>query len=217
MSITGATGSNIRHAVRQALHSISTTGASCAVAATDAERNAAIESTARLFSVSRASPSGPSTTSLFPTSFPILPAHVSHQDSQLSFGLSRYPITPGHALSVVRSGTDLFSLQQAEFIDALTKVSTTASPLTERYGVGRCTLVAEGDDNLSIIPLHGLSEQWHPVTSEVKEFHEQYPGYISSNDGPIMPDERHFEATWMYSRLLTSTKFQRRVFHDTRR
>ncbi|KAK4182081.1 hypothetical protein QBC35DRAFT_479397 [Podospora australis] len=142
------TGSSIRDAARKALQSISATGASCAMAVIDAEGNAAIESTAKLFSVSWAPASGPSTTGLLPTSFPILPTHTIHQ-------CLRNRITVDRALW--------------------------GGALCSCHGRRRC---------LSILPLHGLSKEWHPVTSKEKEFHEEYPGYISSNDGPMMAAEK---------------------------
>ncbi|KAK3936397.1 nucleophile aminohydrolase [Diplogelasinospora grovesii] len=93
-----ALGSSLSDAARQALRHISATGASCALAAT----------------------------CLYPTTFPVLPSHEFYKDDQLLIGHSRYPTTLGHTLAIVESGADLFSLQPAEFVDALTKISTTA-------------------------------------------------------------------------------------------
>ncbi|KAK4158062.1 hypothetical protein C8A00DRAFT_28962 [Chaetomidium leptoderma] len=62
--------------------------------------------------------------------------------------------------------------------------------LTKYYKVKRCALVAEGGSSLAVLPLHGLGENWEPVTSDVTEFHEGFPGYVSSKDGPRMADDR---------------------------
>ena len=41
-----------------------------------------------------------------------------------------------------------------------------------------------------IVPLHGLSNDWHPILSEDAEYHEIYPGYVTSKNGPKMDDTR---------------------------
>ncbi|OXV07801.1 hypothetical protein Egran_04434, partial [Elaphomyces granulatus] len=73
------------------------------------------------------------------------------------------------------------------------KISTTVSILGNYYGVGRCALVTEGGKTLSLLPLRGLSKDWIQVTSDLKEFHEVYPGYVSSQDGPRMDGNRLYE------------------------
>ncbi|KAF2705965.1 hypothetical protein K504DRAFT_87383 [Pleomassaria siparia CBS 279.74] len=70
-----------------------------------------------------------------------------------------------------------------------------AHTLHDFYGVGRCALVTEGNSSVSIVPLHGLKKSWEPVTSPEKEFHETFPGYISSKDGPAMDSGRLAQIT----------------------
>ena len=41
-----------------------------------------------------------------------------------------------------------------------------------------------------IVPLHGLSDDWHPILAEDTEYHETYPGYITSKNGPKMDDAK---------------------------
>ncbi|KAL8291008.1 hypothetical protein RB600_006476 [Gaeumannomyces tritici] len=120
-----------------------------------------------------------------PTTVPVLPSHQFYNDGQLLIGHSRYPTTPGHALAIVQSGTDLFSLGRDEFVNVLTKISKAASLLCARHAVECCALVADGGSSLSLLPLHGLGEDWRPVNS-MREFHKSFPGYISSKDGPMM-------------------------------
>lgn len=69
-------------------------------------------------------------------------------------------------------------------------VRDVAAALCKFYQVRRCAFVADGGPLLSILPLHGLSQDWRPITSDTKEFHEHFPGYISSKDGPEMEKSR---------------------------
>ena len=73
------------------------------------------------------------------------------------------------------------------------KVSMVASILSNYYGVERCALVTEGGKTLLLLPLHGLSKDWTQVTSDLEEFDEVYPGYISSRNGPKMDGNRLYE------------------------
>ena len=52
------------------------------------------------------------------------------------------------------------------------------------YDVARCALITDGSGILSTIPLHSLEMNWEQFTYSQKEFHESFPGYISSKDGP---------------------------------
>ncbi|KAI9663920.1 MAG: hypothetical protein M1821_007411 [Bathelium mastoideum] len=185
-----ALGSSLRDAARQALRSISNTGASCAVAAIDADGNTVIESTARLFSVAWGSASTSPMTSLHPTTFPIVPSHEISNDGRFAIGLSRYLTTVGHTLVILQRDVDLFSLQAGDFVDLQAKISQTASILCKYYKVRRCALVTDGGSSLSLLPLHGLSTDWKPVTCDQTEFHETFPGYVSSKDGPPMDASR---------------------------
>lgn len=123
----------------------------------------------------------------------VLPDHIIYNDDQLQIGLSCHPATAGHTIIFKQPDTDLFSLPIADFVELMSKVSTVASILGSYYGVGRCALVTEGSKTLSLLPLHGPSKDWIQVTSDLKEFHEVYPGYISSQDGPKMDGNRLYE------------------------
>ena len=69
-------------------------------------------------------------------------------------------------------------------------LAKTAKTLRSRFNVQRCALVTNGGDTISVVPLHGLNEEWHSVTTEMKEYHDGYPGYISSKDGSTMENSR---------------------------
>ena len=105
-------------------------------------------------------------------------------------GHSCYPTTLGHTLVLIKSGTDLFSLPPDAFVDVLTKIAAAASALCRHYKVERCALVTEGGSSLSLLPLHGLNPDWKPITSDMKEFHSQFPGYMPPINGPTMTDDK---------------------------
>jgi beta-aspartyl-peptidase (threonine type) len=130
------------------------------------------------------------------TTFPVLPQHVFFRNQQIVAGLSRYPTTRGQSLVILEQpGVHLFSLDRKDFLELMSSVKHLAHALRDFYDVGRCALITEGDGSVSIVPLYGLEKLWKPVMSPEKEFHETFPGYISSKDGPTMASERLAEIT----------------------
>lgn len=106
-------------------------------------------------------------------------------------GNSRYPFTRGHTVAALKVGTsNLFALSLDDFLHVMNGLHATAAVIRDYYEVQRCALVTEGANTLSILPLHGLSSDWKPVTSGVKEFHRTFPGYVSSHDGPMMASDQ---------------------------
>lgn len=92
----------------------------------------------------------------FPTTLPFLPQHIIYTDSRHIAGLSRRPTTSGHTLVVLRqSDLDLFSIELKDFTGIMLRIAKVAAVLRQVYDVGRCALVTEGGDSLSILPLHG--------------------------------------------------------------
>ena len=120
---------------------------------------------------------------------PIRQEQVIYQDSQTLALLCKYPNTKGHTNLLLHD--DLFSLDEPAFIKALITTYQLAAALKKYYGVIRCALVADGSRTLSILPLHGLSQEWHQIsTPNQEEYYEKYPGYITSMEGPTMADSR---------------------------
>lgn len=183
-------GHSLEKAVARALGDVSDAGISYAVAAIDAKGNSVIESTARLFSVAWGSSDASTKSCLQPNTLPVLQRHEIYRDEQVLIGHSRYPTTPGHIVAIIQRDSDLFSLPQEDFVNVLKLISQTSSCLKKYYGVERCALITEGSKFLSLLPLHGLSKDWKPVTSNLREFHETFPGYISSLDGPPMAKDK---------------------------
>ncbi|TAQ88668.1 hypothetical protein B7494_g2993 [Chlorociboria aeruginascens] len=177
-------------AARQVLREVAVTGFSCALAAIDADGNSVIESTARLFPAVSRSSTTPTRFRLHPTTIPVFPSHTIYNDDMVLVGHHRYPWTPGHVIAILQKDTDLFSLPQEDFVELLSILSSIASRLQKYYNIGRCALITDGGSRLALLPLHGLNNDWKPVISDLKEFHETFPGYISSKDGPPMAHDR---------------------------
>lgn len=60
--------------------------------------------------------------------------------------------------------------------------------------VGRTAMVLEGFGinhvHAKLFPLHGTNfSNWKPINSSVSKVFDQYEGYISSHDGPQVPEE----------------------------
>ena len=41
----------------------------------------------------------------------------------------------------------------------------------------------------AVLPLAGLGKDWSPVLAHEEEFHEGYPGYVTSKNGPRAKDQ----------------------------
>ena len=113
-----------------------------------------------------------------------------YNDEKLSLGLNQYPSTRGHILVVLKDQESLISLENANFVQVFLKIKSLVPTICAHFGARRCALVTEGNHILSLLPLHGLSKEWTHISSNLKEFYETYPGYITSKDGPRMADER---------------------------
>jgi beta-aspartyl-peptidase (threonine type) len=184
-------GFELAGAAHRAITEFSQSNKTCATVAMDSAGKISISSTARVFYTASASSNRPIQANLQPATHPILRQHIFHHGLQTIAGLSRFPSTKGHTNVVLRSAKDdLFSLDLAEYMRTMIEVREVAGVLRNYYDVARCALAADGSDVLSIVPLHGLKKDWERVNSPKKEFHESFPGYISSMDGPQMDASR---------------------------
>jgi len=184
-------GFELGKAAHRAIMEMSQSGKTCAVLAMNSQGRISTASTARVFYTASSSSGHPVQAKLQPATQPILPQHVFHRGLKTIAGFSRYPNTLGHTSVVLRAAKpNLFSLSLNDYKDTMLETYQVARILRRYYNVARCALVTDGGNILSIIPLHGLKADWEPVVSSTKEFHEQYPGYISSRGGPHMDASR---------------------------
>lgn len=156
----------------------------CAVIAIDSQGSTTVHSTGRAFLTATACPSYVSA-SVSGSTFAIYPQHIVYESRLLSAGLTRYPTTNGHMIAQIRSGLPLMSLPRQDFLDALTKCRWIAAQCPET----RCGLASDGSDTISLIPLNGVAENWEPITHLEEVYFEEYPGFLSTKNGPKMPEE----------------------------
>ena len=140
-------------------------GKSCAATAINADAinadgECSIHSTARMFQTADGSSNKPAHPYPCPTSIPVLAQHRIYEDAHFIAGLSRHPATPGHTLVVLKAlNALLLSLESGDFSRFMLQIAYIASKVRKFYDVGRCALVTEGGNLLSILPLHGSSRE----------------------------------------------------------
>ena len=164
------------------------------MAAISSDGAATINSTAKVFYTASMSAGGTLETDFYHANCPFMVDHLVYEDPRLCVGLSRFPTTKGQAIAILRQPsqvTDLFSLDSVSFSCIMQTISEVAAALCRSCKVQRCALVTEGSNSIAIIPLHGLSQEWQPITSgDPRVFYEEYPGYITSKDGPPMSESQ---------------------------
>ena len=171
---------------------MSISGKSCSIAAIDAADVVFISSTAKVFyTASMSSRTDPQPISQ-PTTCPFMSHHLVYEDSRLSIGLSRFPTTRGQLVAQLAQsivGTDLFSLDLSTFLSIMQTISKVAKACCQAYNVQRCALVTEGAESIAVIPMHGLSRRWQPITHDgEREFFKEFPGYVTSKEGPSLSE-----------------------------
>ena len=166
---------------------VQTAPSACAIAAIDASGRIAIESSGRVFPVASCTPDGP-VASVLSTTIHVLPQHIIYHDRLVTAGLTRYPITPGHAVVVCHGVEELFSLPLLKFLDFMYTARLLSETLISGSNAQRCGLTCNGSGILSLLPLYGLTKDWKPVICSEEEFNASYPGYLTSKNGPRMAD-----------------------------
>ena len=121
-----------------------------------------------------------------PETAEILQQYVIHQDNLVSAGLSLYPTTPAQVIVRCRRDGDLMSTDVATFCQIFLTVREIASTVASVLHVHRCGLTYDGSHTISVIPLHLVSEDWRPMVHGEEEYYAEFPGYITSKNGPEM-------------------------------
>ncbi|KZF25465.1 hypothetical protein L228DRAFT_76990 [Xylona heveae TC161] len=99
----------------------------------------------------------------------------------LTASLSRHPSTPGETVLCINDGAQLWQLERDRWLRIFSAAKVAASLLKIATKAVRVALVTTADDQLQLIPLHGLDGTWQPVTcDELEECRDVYPGYITS-------------------------------------
>ena len=126
--------------------------------------------------------------SVIDTTLPLLSQHIFYRDSVISVGLDRYPTAPGHMIAMCDE-TDLLSLAAPSFLRVISTLRGLSTIVSSGLQVQRCALCCDGGKLVSMIPLRGLSKTWQSVVHAEEEYHEEFPGYLTSKNGPKILDE----------------------------
>lgn len=120
---------------------------------------------------------------------------VWEDDKHLAF-LTPFPNTPGFTVVIPKTnvGDYVFTIDDKAYTELLQATKTVARLLEKALDVPRVALVFEGTGvayvHAKLIPLHGKLGGETNVWSSQKEFVEQYRGWITTMEGPEMPEEQ---------------------------
>ena len=128
-----------------------------------------------------------SAASVIGTTLPLFSQHTFYQDPLLIVGFTRYPTTPGQVVAAL-SEVDLFSISGERFLKAMSTLRGLSFLVNAGLKIHRSALSYDGGRVVSLVPLHGLSKEWSPIVHEDLEYHETFPGYLTSKNGPKIPD-----------------------------
>ena len=123
-----------------------------------------------------------------PNTLPILPRHEFIRDGHFVAGAYRYPSTPDHSVVITRGSIDISSLGLHDFISLFRFARKVAQALASSAHAQRCAMASDGQ-TIHLIPLHGLSNHWSPVTHVMEEYNSTFPGYLTSKNGPKSPND----------------------------
>jgi histidine triad (HIT) family protein len=120
---------------------------------------------------------------------------VWEDDAHLAF-LTPFPNTPGLTVVIPKKnpGDDVFNMHDTELAELMKAAKRVANLLKEALGVSRVGLVFEGEGvahvHAKLYPMHGaLTPERLQALAKHQEFYPEYPGYISTVEGPRMTDE----------------------------
>ena len=169
----------------------------------DAEGNVDIESTAKSFFIaaapkdqkpwSRVLPSSENRDALEGQAASIeQQGHFAfYEDRTIVAKLCQKPLTSGETLVQLKDETSVLSQapldEKLSFVSTMRSIRHASSVLKKGLDSRRIALVF--DESIKLIPMYGLDEEWTAVTHAEEEFHDHYPGYISSKNGPKQSHE----------------------------
>ena len=111
-----------------------------------------------------------------------------YSDSRLLAYLTPRPVTPSHSiLGLLPSTIALTSLPLEDFTSILLTARHLSSALRTATKAHRIAVATDGGSDISLIPLHGLSETWKPhlAPQTSPDLPTRFP---TSRSGPRIPD-----------------------------
>ncbi|HTK39653.1 MAG TPA: HIT family protein [Patescibacteria group bacterium] len=118
------------------------------------------------------------------------------EDDEFMAFLTPYPNTPGFTVVIPKQnpGDYIFSLNDELYVNFLLATKKVAHLLEKAFDTPRVALVFEGTGvahvHAKLIPLHGELAGQTDVWSTEKIFNEEYRGWLTTEEGPQMSDER---------------------------
>jgi len=121
------------------------------------------------------------------------PEHLIASTPNYLAGVHGHPITSYQVFLTPRTLVEtalsapinVSALSQTDFCHLFNRARDISYALGEVSGVKRVALASNGLV-LNLIPLHGLEDDWKPITCDIHQFHPRYPGYFTSVNGPKM-------------------------------
>lgn len=121
---------------------------------------------------------------------------VWEDDHYLAF-LTPFANTPGLTVVIPKKnpGAYVFDLDDAELASLVAAAKKVAKRLQKALAVKKVGLVFEGEGvahvHAKLYPMHGdLSADRLAALAHHQEFYPEYPGYISTVEGPRMSDDK---------------------------
>jgi diadenosine tetraphosphate (Ap4A) HIT family hydrolase len=122
-----------------------------------------------------------------------IPAYFVWEDENYAAFLTPFANTPGATVVVPKKnpGDYVFDLSDDEIIGLMKAAKKVASMITQALGATRVASVFEGEAvphvHVKLYPMHGM-EKDRKSFPKYEAFFAQYPGYITTVEGPKMDD-----------------------------
>jgi histidine triad (HIT) family protein len=123
-----------------------------------------------------------------------LPSWPVWEDTAHLAFLTPFPNTPGQTIVIPRRnlGSYVFRLTEDQYLALLLATRTVAGILERAFQTPRVAMIFEGTGvayvHAKLYPLHGALAAQTNVWSGHQEFYPTYLGYLTTAEGPRMPD-----------------------------
>ncbi|HET7152593.1 MAG TPA: HIT family protein [Candidatus Kapabacteria bacterium] len=121
---------------------------------------------------------------------------VWEDENHIAF-LTPTPNTPGFTVLITKEhlSSNIFQLTEERYRSLMRSAYVLSRTLEKALEHTRTALVFEGmgvdHAHVKLIPLHGIDGgAWKAIEGKSVRFTEIYEGYITSEEGPLMPRER---------------------------
>ncbi len=125
------------------------------------------------------------------------PAHIVWEDATHVAFLSIFPNTDGLTVVIPKQhyGSYVFDAPEGVVVELLSAARIVAQKIDKAFpDVGRTGVVFEGFGvnhlHVKLYPLHGTeASEWKPRVATSAEYILEYPGYITTQEGPRAQDD----------------------------